>query len=66
MCGGSLDYMVELNEYCRANDIHFVAAESLGIFGYVFVDFGRNFIVSDRDGEPRQQFLITKIQKVHL
>ena len=44
--------LVKVNQGCRANKTGFILAETLGLAGYVFVDFGDKHIVTDLDGEP--------------
>lgn len=44
--------LVELDEYCRAHQVCFIYTVCMSVFGMVFCDFGDNFVVSDKDGEP--------------
>ncbi|CAD7936676.1 unnamed protein product [Amoebophrya sp. A25] len=47
-----------LNERCRAGKTGFIMVENAGVAAKVFVDFGKNFIVRDVDGEePRTSIL---------
>jgi ubiquitin-activating enzyme E1 len=39
------------NEFCRARSIGFIRADVLGPAGFVFVDFGNEFLVRDMNGE---------------
>lgn len=39
-----------INEFCRKKNIKFISASILGVYGYVFNDFGDNFEVVDKDG----------------
>lgn len=34
------NYLIKLNEACRKNNIGFIVSGSLGLYGYMFVDFG--------------------------
>jgi molybdopterin/thiamine biosynthesis adenylyltransferase len=34
------DYLIKLNEACRKKNIPFVLGGNLGLYGYIFVDFG--------------------------
>ncbi|PGH11735.1 hypothetical protein AJ80_06996 [Polytolypa hystricis UAMH7299] len=38
-------------EYCHDNGIYVVIADTFGLFGYIFTDFGKNFTVVDTTGE---------------
>ena len=51
----SLDELLRLNAVCRAHGTKFVLAESRGLFGAVFCDFGPAHSVTDRNGEPPKQ-----------
>jgi hypothetical protein len=42
--------LIELNEKCRAANVGFILAETLGPMVYTFVDYGTHTIV-DADGE---------------
>lgn len=42
---------VKLNELCRKHDTAFCAVDTVGVFGMVFCDFGKDFLVWDADGE---------------
>lgn len=45
--------LVAINEKCRQVNASFVYSLSTGMFGQVFCDFGKEFVVSDKDGnEP--------------
>jgi molybdopterin/thiamine biosynthesis adenylyltransferase len=33
-------YLIKLNEACRKNNVSFIVSGSLGLYGYMFVDFG--------------------------
>ena len=51
----------EMNAVCRQQGTHFIAVESRGVFGYVFVDFGDQFHVVDVDGTEPARHVITDI-----
>lgn len=38
-------------DYCHQNGIYVVVADTFGLFGYIFTDFGKNFTVGDATGE---------------
>ena len=44
------DYLIKLNDACREKGIGFIAAGNLGLYGYTFVDFGKEHSVFDSTG----------------
>lgn len=44
--------LVAINEQCRAVGASFIYALTMSVFGQVFCDFGAEFLVFDKDGEP--------------
>ncbi|GFR86122.1 ubiquitin-like modifier-activating enzyme 1 [Elysia marginata] len=63
LTNSSLDEQVKLGEFCHANNIKFISASTYGLFGQVFCDFGKNFVVSDVDGEQPLSCIIADIEK---
>uniref|UniRef100_A0A7S4R5V0 E1 ubiquitin-activating enzyme n=1 Tax=Ditylum brightwellii TaxID=49249 RepID=A0A7S4R5V0_9STRA len=45
------DILHAINEKCREVNASFIYTLSTGLFGKVFCDFGKDFVVSDKDGE---------------
>lgn len=52
---------LEIGEFCHQNDIKFIIAETRGIFGQIFCDFGSKFEVVDTDGETALSAMISSI-----
>lgn len=52
-----------VNKYCRDNGIHFILADTYGLFGWVFVDFGNEFVVFDKNGESEKQMFVSNISQ---
>lgn len=48
----SLKDQVTISQYCHQYGIYLIIAETFGLFGSIFTDFGRNFTVVDATGEP--------------
>jgi ubiquitin-activating enzyme E1 len=44
---------VKIDDACRAAGTRFILAETFGVFGYAFCDFGDGFVVYDTNGEER-------------
>ena len=43
--------LFKLNEACRSGRTGFIASEALGAAGYIFLDYGNEFIINDENGE---------------
>lgn len=52
-----------ISEVCRSNRIALITADTKGLFGQVFCDFGANFIVYDDDGLPLKSAQVISISK---
>uniref|UniRef100_A0A1X7VSA6 E1 ubiquitin-activating enzyme n=1 Tax=Amphimedon queenslandica TaxID=400682 RepID=A0A1X7VSA6_AMPQE len=59
----SLTDQVRIGEFCHSNDIKFIVCDTKGLFGQVFCDFGKGFVVSDSDGENPVCVLVSSITK---
>lgn len=51
----------KIAEFCHNNQIKLILTETRGVFGYIYDDFGENFIVNDPTGEQPSRFLIAMI-----
>ncbi|KAI5293344.1 hypothetical protein KEM52_005626 [Ascosphaera acerosa] len=58
-----LDEQLVLNEFCRANGIYFIVADTFGLFGYVFNDFGEQFAITDATGEDPVSGIVAGIDE---
>ncbi len=47
----TLKDQLAISEYCHKNGIFLVIADTFGLFGSIFTDFGKNFTVGDATGE---------------
>jgi ubiquitin-activating enzyme E1 len=52
-----------VSEICRLHRIALITADTKGLFGQVFCDFGENFIVYDDDGLPLKTAQVLSISK---
>lgn len=59
----SISELIKLNQLCRDHKIGFILTETLGAAGYTFVDFGNHHIVTDLDGEPCKQFILSGVEQ---
>ena len=55
--------IIEIDELCRNENIGFILALELGIYGFIFVDFGNNFTIFDETGDEIKEYLIKNISK---
>ncbi|KAL0487513.1 ubiquitin-activating enzyme E1 [Acrasis kona] len=53
--------LTTINQICRSSGVKFISAISRGIFGQIFVDFGDEFNVLDRDGEQPSTGIIVDL-----
>lgn len=52
-----------LNDLCRQHKVGYISSQTLGPWGYGFVDFGDEHLVTDPDGEAVKNYIVTLIQK---
>jgi molybdopterin/thiamine biosynthesis adenylyltransferase len=50
----NLKALLEINNLCRTNNIGFILGGTMGVYGYVFTDFGDNYKNFDKDGEQNR------------
>ena len=55
--------LTQINEFCRTNHVGFILSENLGLANYAFLDYGPEFVVTDKDGEATKQFIVSSIEK---
>lgn len=60
-CDSNLDNQIQVNNWCRGNNIKFINCSTKGLFGQIFCDFGDNFLVKDIDGETPLTSIIISI-----
>jgi len=53
----------EVNEMCRAKKVGHISTQVFGPWGYAFVDYGTEHIVTDHDGEQPKSFIVVMIEK---
>jgi ubiquitin-activating enzyme E1 len=59
----SLEQQIEINKFTHENGIGYIHADTRGLFGQLFVDFGENFSVIDSNGEELLTGIISDIEK---
>lgn len=53
----------QVDATCRANKVGYISTQTLGPWGYAFLDYGTEHIVTDHDGEQTKSFIVTMIEK---
>ncbi|CAM9728043.1 unnamed protein product [Scytosiphon promiscuus] len=61
MCGRPGEEVAKWNAFCHEKGSIFISAGTLGVFGYVFSDFGKAFSVRDLNGEAPTSRIVTDI-----
>lgn len=65
-CDYNLYDVVNYNEMCRKHKVKFIVANSHGLYGYVFCDFGDEFTIVDTNGERvKSGILVNVCDKEH-
>ncbi|KAJ5070782.1 hypothetical protein M0811_01763 [Anaeramoeba ignava] len=59
----SLTEIFRIGDICHKNNIQFIVTDTLGVFGFCFNDFGKEFVVADPKGEPPLKTMIGEITK---
>ncbi|KAL2171702.1 hypothetical protein VTG60DRAFT_1998 [Thermothelomyces hinnuleus] len=55
-----------VGDYCHEKGIYFIVADTFGLFGSVFCDFGKNFTVIDATGENPVNGIVAGIDETGL
>ncbi|KAJ1967860.1 E1 ubiquitin-activating protein [Dispira parvispora] len=63
LTGATLEQQLEINRFTHSNKRAFIAADTYGLFGHVFCDFGPAFAVTDTNGEEPIEGMIAAISK---
>lgn len=63
LTNSSYEEQERLGEYCHNHNIKFIVAQTNGLFGKIFCDFGNNFVVTDPDGEQPITCMIADIEQ---
>ncbi|CAH2317122.1 ubiquitin-like modifier-activating enzyme 1 [Pelobates cultripes] len=63
LTGSSLDEQLRVGDYCHSHDIKFIVADTRGLFGQLFCDFGKEMVVLDTNGEQPLSAMISMITK---
>lgn len=53
----------DLDALCRKHTCGYISSQTFGPWGYAFVDYGDDHIVTDHDGEQTKSFIVVNIEK---
>ncbi|KAE9551105.1 hypothetical protein FO519_005683 [Halicephalobus sp. NKZ332] len=51
----TFEQQIQVNQWTRSSNILFISADTAGLFGYVFNDLGKTFVIEDVDGEQSKE-----------
>lgn len=57
----STEELFKINETLREAKKGFILSQTLGAYGYTFVDYGEEFMIHDETGEDTKSFIVTNI-----
>ena len=55
------DIITKIDEICAKQNIKFLFGLNMGLFGFIFSNFGKSHTVIDKDGKEPKTFIITNI-----
>jgi len=65
-CDGFITEKLRYNKLLRDNNIKFIVASTYGLMGFVFCDFGNEFIVNDSNGEQVKTGTLVAVENGNL
>ncbi|XP_067835670.1 ubiquitin-like modifier-activating enzyme 1 isoform X1 [Heptranchias perlo] len=63
LTNSSLEEQLRVGEFCHSKGIKFIVADTKGLFGQLFCDFGEEMIVLDTNGEQPLSAMVSMITK---
>jgi len=60
-----LEELYEINDFCRKHKKGFIYAGLFGLTSFLFVDFGENHIIYDKNGNEKKRFNIKNINRLN-
>ncbi|KAL1889916.1 E1 ubiquitin-activating protein [Ceratocystis pirilliformis] len=61
-----LKQKIAIADFCHKQNIYVITAETFGLFGSIFCDFGNNFTVTDPNGEAALSGIVVNIDETGL
>ncbi|KAJ8259981.1 hypothetical protein GJAV_G00175680 [Gymnothorax javanicus] len=59
----SLDEQLRIGEFCHSKGIKLIIADTRGLFGQLFCDFGEDMVVNDTNGEQPLSAMVSMVTK---
>uniref|UniRef100_A0A8C1J1N7 E1 ubiquitin-activating enzyme n=1 Tax=Cyprinus carpio TaxID=7962 RepID=A0A8C1J1N7_CYPCA len=66
LTNSSLDEQIRIGDFCHSNGIKLIVADTRGLFGQLFCDFGEEMTMFDVNGEQPLSAMISMITKVKI
>lgn len=63
LTGTALKEQIVIGDYCHSKGIYFITADTFGLFGSIFCDFGPDFTVIDATGENPTSGIVAGIDE---
>ncbi|ELU11611.1 hypothetical protein CAPTEDRAFT_162959 [Capitella teleta] len=63
LTASSLAEQLRIGEFCHSAGVHFIVADTRGLAGQIFCDFGDNFKVVDPNGEQAISNMVASVEK---
>lgn len=63
LTGTALKDQIAIGDYCHSKGIYFITADTFGLFGGIFCDFGADFTVIDATGENPTSGIVAGIDE---
>lgn len=60
-CEMKEDVLLDISEFCHSKGIRLIVCATRGLFGYLFNDFGDDFLVAEPRADQQKRFLIESI-----
>ncbi|OHS95277.1 ThiF family protein [Tritrichomonas foetus] len=61
----NFEEICQINELCRQNNVGFAISDVFSFSGFVFIDFGDEFIIENANGRPPEQYRIQAISNAN-
>ncbi|PRP82322.1 ubiquitin activating enzyme E1, partial [Planoprotostelium fungivorum] len=59
----TLDEQLRIDDICHKNGVAYINADTFGVFANIFCDFGKQFTVTDSDGEQPVSLIVANISQ---
>ncbi|CAJ0951874.1 unnamed protein product [Ranitomeya imitator] len=63
LAGSTLEQQIRVGDFCHGHNVKFIVADTRGLFGQLFCDFGDEMVVLDPNGEQPLSAMISMITK---